>query len=55
MSFGTTAFAPTSASLRTIARCSTIDPEPTSARSSIVQHSMCTRWPITQSSPITVG
>ena len=36
-------------------RCSTIEPDPTSAPFSIVQHSMCTRWPITQSSPMTVG
>ena len=52
---GTTAPAPTSAPVRTIARCSTIEPVPTSAPSSIVQPSRCARWPIVQSSPTTVS
>ena len=41
--------------MRTIARCNTIDPVPTSAPSSTVQPSRCARWPITQSSPTVVS
>ena len=47
--------AATTAPVRTTERCSTIAPLATIARSSIVQPSRCTMWPITHSSPTTVG
>ena len=53
--FGTTAPAPTNAPASITARCSTIEPVPISAPSCTVQHSRCARWPITTSSPTTVG
>ncbi len=55
VSFSTTAFAPTIAPVPTTTRCSTIAPEETCAPSQMVQASRCTRWPITQSFPTTVG
>ena len=47
-SLSTTELAATTAHDRTIERCSTIAPLPTSASSSIVQPSRWTMWPITQ-------
>ena len=55
MRSGTTALEPTSAPLRTIAWCSTTEPLPTRAPSSMVQPSRWTMWPTTQSSPTIVG
>ena len=52
---GTMALAPTIASAPTITSCSTTEPLPTRARSSIVQPSRCTLWPIVQLLPIVVG